>query len=189
MDLTMYDDTYRAFCNLLNNDHARVLDAACGPGNVSRYLMAQRPELNLLGIDLAPRMVELARATVPSAQFRVHDCRRLADLNHRFDGIVCAFGFPYLSCMEVTDFISSANKVLDSAGVLYLSCMEGKSEDSGYEFSSSGDRIYVNYHSEDHIRSALESHGFAIAEFTRLSSPSNAVKRTTDIVVIARKLQ
>ena len=41
MDLTMYDDSYREFCDLLTPGRARVLDAACGPGNVSRYLMAQ----------------------------------------------------------------------------------------------------------------------------------------------------
>ena len=49
MDLTMYDDSYREFCELLPQDRDRVLDVACGPGNVSRYLMALRPDLDLLG--------------------------------------------------------------------------------------------------------------------------------------------
>ena len=104
MGLTMYDDSYRAFCALLKPGRVRVLDAACGPGNVSRYLMAQRPDLDLLGIDLAPRMVELAREAVPSAHFAVHDCRHLAALQRRFDGIICAFGLPYLSGEEATGF-------------------------------------------------------------------------------------
>src|SRR5215469_7521526 len=91
MDLTMYDNSYREFCELLRRGPARVLDAACGPGNVSRYLKAHRPELELLGIDLAPRMVELAREAVPSALFVVHDCRRLAGLQGPFEGIICAF--------------------------------------------------------------------------------------------------
>jgi SAM-dependent methyltransferase len=86
MDLTLYDESYRNFCELLRPGRARVLDAACGPGNVSRCLLAHRPDLDLLGIDLAPRMVELARAAAPSAQFAVHDCRCLADLKRRFNG-------------------------------------------------------------------------------------------------------
>jgi hypothetical protein len=45
-------------------------------------------------------MVELAREAVPSAQFAVHDCRNLAELQRRFDGIICAFGLPYLSPEE-----------------------------------------------------------------------------------------
>jgi ubiquinone/menaquinone biosynthesis C-methylase UbiE len=74
LDLTMYNASYREFCELLPRGPARVLDAACGPGNVSRFLIAQRPELELMGIDLAPRMLELARETVPSGQFALHDC-------------------------------------------------------------------------------------------------------------------
>jgi predicted TPR repeat methyltransferase len=187
MDLTTYDATYRLFCELLSKDDANVLDAACGPGNVSRFLMEQRPALNLLGIDLAPRMVELAQAAVPTAQFRVHDCRRLMDLGQRFDGIICAFGFPYLSSVEASEFIASAAEILDDSGMLYLSFMEGKTEDSGFQFSSSGDRMYINYHGAPQIRDALESHGFTIAECVRLPSPSAANTPTTDIVVIAKK--
>src|SRR5215471_14256753 len=133
MDLTMYDDSYRVFCELLRPGRARVLDAACGPGNVSRYLMAQRAELALLGIDLAPRMVELARAAVPSVQFAVHDFRNLADLKDRFDGIICAFGLPYLLQEEAVAFIRAAYKALEPDGMFYLSTMLGRSEDSGFE--------------------------------------------------------
>ena len=139
MGLTMYDDSYREFCELLRQDRARVLDAECGPGNVSRYLMTQKPDLDLLGIDLAPRMVELAREAVPSAHFAVHDCRHLADLQLRFDGIICAFGLPYLSGEEATAFIRVGGQALDPGGVLYLSTMLGKTEDSGFQSCSTGD--------------------------------------------------
>jgi hypothetical protein len=37
----------------------------------------------LLGIDLAPRMVELARDAVPSAQFAVQDYRHLAEIRRQ----------------------------------------------------------------------------------------------------------
>ena len=76
----MCDDCYREFCGLLKPGCAHVLDAACGPGNLSRYLMKQRSDVDLLRIDLAPRMVELARLAVHSARFIIHDCRRLNDL-------------------------------------------------------------------------------------------------------------
>lgn len=187
MDLTMYDDFYRAFCELLPRGRARVLDAACGPGNVSRYLMAQRPDLDLLGIDLAPRMVELARAAVPSARFAVHDCRRLADLKQHFDGIICAFGLPYVSPEEAVDFVRAAGEALDSGGVLYLSTMLGRSEDSGFERCSSGDEVYINYYREDEIIGSLRQCGFTIVLQERIPSPSAAPKPTTDLIVIAKR--
>ncbi|MGA2248128.1 MAG: class I SAM-dependent methyltransferase [Verrucomicrobiota bacterium] len=187
MDLILYDDYYRAFCDLLKPGCARVLDAACGPGNVSRYLMTQRPELDLLGIDLAPRMVELARAAVPAARFAVHDCRRLADLQRRFDGIICAFGLPYLSPEEATVLIRETGQVLVPGGVLYLSTMLGRSEDSGFEVCSTGEQIYINYHSEDQVLHSLEECGYTILKKNRLPSPNAAVKKTTDLIVIAVK--
>jgi len=187
MDLTLYNDFYREFCELLPEGRARVLDAACGPGNVSRYLMAQRPELELLGIDLAPRMVELAREAVPSAEFAVHDCRHLGDLKRHFDGIICAFGLPYLSPEEAAAFIRAADGALDPGGVLYLSAMLGNREDSGFQRCSTGDQIYLNFHDEDHIVRLLEGSGFSALKKSRMASPSAASKVTTDLIVLAKK--
>jgi 2-polyprenyl-3-methyl-5-hydroxy-6-metoxy-1,4-benzoquinol methylase len=187
MDLTMYDESYREFCGLLRKGRARVLDAACGPGNVSRYLMAQRPDLELLGIDLAPRMVELAREAVPSARFAVHDCRHLADLNLRFDGIICGFGLPYLSEQEAAAFIKAASQALEPQGVLYLSTMLGRSEDSGFQPCSTGDLVYVNYYSEEQVIRVLPECGLTIVQQKQIPSPSGAPKPTTDLIVIAAK--
>ena len=186
MDLTMYDDYYRQFCEALRAGPARVLDAACGPGAVSRYLKAQRPELDLLGIDLAPRMVELAREAVPSAHFDVHDCRSLAELKGPFDGIISAFGLPYLSMEEATAFIQAAGQALVPGGVLYLSTMLGKPEDSGVQRTSTGDEVYIYFHSEEQIISSLHACGFAILKQAKISSPPAASKKTTDLIVIAK---
>lgn len=187
MDLAMYDESYRQFCELLRPGGARVLDAACGPGNVSRCLMTQRPDLELLGIDLAPQMVELARKAVPSARFSVHDCRALAGLKLRFDGIICAFGLPYFSWPEAAAFISAAGRALEPQGVLYISTMLGRSEDSGLQRCSSGDQVYVNYHSADQLIASLEGCGFSIIHQKRMQSPGAAPKATTDLILIARK--
>ena len=187
MDLTMYDEFCREFCDLLPQGHARVLDAACGPGTVSRYLMAQRPDLDLMGIDLAPRMVELARAAVPSAQFVVHDLRELAELKRRFHGIICAFGLPYLSSEEALAFIKSAGEFLEPNGVFYLSTMLGRSEDSGLERCSSGEEVYVTYYTEEQLVGWLQDSGFKIVRKERFASPSAASKSTTDLIVIATK--
>src|SRR6185436_17915308 len=186
MDLTMYDDSYRDFCEMLPPGSGRVLDASCGPGNVSRFLISQRPGLDLLGIDLAPRMVDLARKAVPSARFAVHDCRKLADLKLRVDGIICAFGLPYLSWPETASFIQAAYDSLQPGGVFYLSTLLGRPEESGFEPCSTGDQVYVNYHSEDQIVGALRDCGFTIVSQRQLPSPSAAPKPTTDLIVIAK---
>jgi 2-polyprenyl-3-methyl-5-hydroxy-6-metoxy-1,4-benzoquinol methylase len=187
MDLTMYDEGYLEFCRWLKPARARVLDAACGPGNVARYLMSQRPDLDLLGIDLAPRMVELAQEAVPAARFALHDCRRLGALRRRFDGIICAFGLPYLSEPEAAAFIQTAAEILEPEGVLYLSTMLGRAEDSGAQKTTTGDEVFVYYHSENQILDLVRACGFSLISHRRLASPSAASKPTTDLILIAQK--
>ena len=186
MDLALYDECYREFCELLPPGRARVLDAGCGPGNAARYLVAHRPELDLLGIDLAPRMVELAQAAVPSARFVVHDFRKLSDLNQRFDGIVCAFGLPYLTREEAGAFIQAAAEALEPEGVLYLSTLLGRSEESGLQRCSTGDQVYVTYYTEEEIIQSLRESGFGIVRQKQVPSPPGAAKATRDLVAIAR---
>jgi ubiquinone/menaquinone biosynthesis C-methylase UbiE len=187
MDLDLYDDTYQQFCECIKSGPARVLDVACGPGNVSRYLLRQRPDLDLLGIDLAPRMVALAQAAVPGARFKIHDCRRLSDLQQRFDGVICAFGLPYLSWDETRHLIHEVALLLEPGGVFYFSTMLGKPEDGGLKRCSSGDQVYLYYHSQADLLTILEAQGFTVRYPMHRASPGSAHTATTDLIVIARK--
>jgi cyclopropane fatty-acyl-phospholipid synthase-like methyltransferase len=66
----------------------RVLDAGCGPGRHSLAL-AERG-INVVGVDLAPEFIELARASAGDlrVEFRVGDVR---EINERdtYDAIIC----------------------------------------------------------------------------------------------------
>src|SRR5690349_18694421 len=77
MDVSMYHDTLDAFCNSIPKHNAQILEIACGPGNITQYLLQQRPGFNILGTDLAPNMLELARANNPEAKFKEMDGRNI----------------------------------------------------------------------------------------------------------------
>ena len=138
MELALYHDALNAFCALLPRKNAYILDAACGPGNISRYLSSQLADCNILGIDLAPNMLALARKNIPKGVFKEIDCRAISQLGQQFDGIICGFGLPYLSKDEAIQFIKDASQLLRPGGVLYLSTMEGAYSQSGFRSPSSG---------------------------------------------------
>jgi hypothetical protein len=94
---------------------------------------------------------------------------------------------PYLSGQETAAFLRAASLALEPGGVLYVSTMLGKSDDSGFERCSTGDQVYVNYHSEDEVIGSLENLGFMLLRRSRVPSPSEAAKKTTDLIVIAQK--
>ncbi|HEX9476180.1 MAG TPA: methyltransferase domain-containing protein [Candidatus Dormibacteraeota bacterium] len=75
----------------------RILDLACGPGNLSRRLAAMvSPGGDVVGVDLAPGMIALAtEAGIPNAKFLVMDIERLEFADALFDAAVCGHGLQF----------------------------------------------------------------------------------------------
>ncbi len=96
MDLDLYNDTYDYICNSVTKPNAKLLEIGCGPGNITKYLLTQRPDFDILGIDIAPNMIELAKKNNPSANFVVMDSRQINSLDKKYDGIIVGFCLPYL---------------------------------------------------------------------------------------------
>jgi ubiquinone/menaquinone biosynthesis C-methylase UbiE len=99
----------------------RILDLACGPGTMSRRLAAMvAPGGEVVGVDLAPGMIELARAmNIPSARFELMDIEELAFEVGSFDAVVCGHGFQYAP--DLPRALSEARRVLRSHGRLAAS--------------------------------------------------------------------
>ena len=53
MNFDFYFDTYDKFCELVANDSATILEVACGPGNITKYLLSKCAGFKIEGIDLA----------------------------------------------------------------------------------------------------------------------------------------
>jgi cyclopropane fatty-acyl-phospholipid synthase-like methyltransferase len=188
MDVSLYQDSLDLLCRLLKKD-AKVLELACGPGNVTRYLLSKRPDLRILGTDLAPNMLDLARANNPDADFQLMDCRDLDTLDVKYDGIICAFGLPYLSKEEAVKFIVDAGKTLSPEGFLFLSTMEDDYEKSGWQKPSSGEEglsAYIHFHQADYLETALKESSFDIINMHRVKSPEQKEKTEIDLLITAQ---
>jgi SAM-dependent methyltransferase len=167
---------------------ASVIDAACGPGNVSAHLAKLRPDLQLVGVDLAAGMIEQARSRVPGVEFLIADCRRIHELGRVFDACAFAFGLSYLTDEDASRFFISLNAALTDRAMLYLSTVTGARTSSGFEASSSGDAVYLEYRTAADIVGLVERAGYVV-EFTDLiASPANAPKPTQDLVLIAQRV-
>jgi ubiquinone/menaquinone biosynthesis C-methylase UbiE len=187
MDVSMYGDTFDLFCNSIQKQHPDVLELACGPGNITRYLLNKRPDLKILGTDLAPKMLELALQHNPEAIFKIMDCRDLGKLDRQYDAVMCGFGLPYLSKEDAIKLIHDASSILTDGGILYISTMEDDYSKSGLRSGSSGDQMYMHYHQADYLTTALEENGFKIIGLTRKEYPAGDGTDITDLVIVAGK--
>jgi trans-aconitate methyltransferase len=186
MDVSLYHDSLDVFCQRISKQKAEILELACGPGNITKYLLEKRPDFKILGTDLAPNMIELAQINNPTAKFQLLDCRDVNKTNTKFDAIVCGFGFPYLSKEDTIQFIADAGNQLNFNGVLYFSTMEDDNSKSGFKTGSTGDKMYQNFHQADYLTKALEDNGFKIINLQRKNYFYNE-EYTTDLIIIATK--
>jgi len=188
VDMDLYDATYDTFCGLLEKPHPKVLEIGCGPGNVTRYLLAKRPDFKIEAIDIAPNMVKLAARNNPAAKFRIMDCREIDKLADKFDAVMCGFCMPYLSKEDCAKLIKDCAFLLNSGGVVYFSTIEGDYFQSGYETDSSGQhKMYVYYHQEDHIAKELKENGFELIDLIRKYYPKQDGTCDTHMIFIAKK--
>jgi len=184
MDVSLYSESLDAFCALMAPG-AAILEVACGPGNITQYLLRQRPDLRILATDLAPKMLELAKANNPGANIMEMDGKAIGSLERQFNGVVCGFLLPYLSKEEAGDFISAAAGRLLPGGALYLSTMEDDYNKSGIYKSSSGDEVYIYYHEERQLVRMLEACGLHIRHLQRKNYRDSNDVAVTDLVIVA----
>lgn len=188
MNLELYHSSYDLFCEAVTCENAAVLELACGPGNITRYVQNKRPDFKILATDLAEKMLALGRINVPEAEFQLMDSRKLEKLDQNFDAIICGFCLPYLSKEEAVELIASMSKKLNRGGVVYISTMEDDYENSRIEKSSSGEHeLFTYFHEAGYLTSALEKNQFKILSLDRKEFIRENDTRYDDLIIIARK--
>ena len=70
--------------------HGKVLDVACGTGDMVVELMKQG--CSVTGVDISEEMLAIAKGKVPSATCLVADAEHLTFEDESFDAVTCAFG-------------------------------------------------------------------------------------------------
>lgn len=187
MDVSLYHQTFDSFLSRLPIKEAEILEVACGPGNITKYLLSEQPALRIFGTDLAPQMLEIAKQHNPTATFELLDAREIKSLGKKFHGILCGFCFPYFSKEEALKFIHDASSVLLDNGVIYISTMEDDYSKSGPKKGSQGDEIFMHFHEAAYLTEELLKNGFTNIDTHRLESKGTDGLTYTDLVLIAKK--
>lgn len=186
MDVSLYGNTFDFFCDHIPNN-GEILELACGPGNITKYLLNKRPDLNILGTDLSVNMVEIAKKNNPTAEFQLMDSRAIGKVKKKYDAIMCGFCLPYLSKEETQQLIQDASKVLEPKGVLYISTMEDDYEKSAFKKGSGGDEIFMHYYRAEFLTEVFKENGFTILDLQRIESFMTDGTKVVDLVIIAEK--
>lgn len=149
------------FISLLNKGDL-VLDAGCGGGTKSRH-MADRG-LHVIGMDFAEKMIEIAKAEAPNAEFIEADINDVNKLDYAFDGIFMQAVLLHIPRKNASEVIKKAASRLKKGGYLYVAVKERKSGGPDEEMRRENDYGYpyerfFSYFTQDEIESYMKNCG------------------------------
>jgi len=163
-DVSYYKDSLEKFVSRLGQD-ARVLELACGPGNVTEFIHNCRNDLQIECVDIAPAMIALVKKKLPRVICHLQDIKSFKIRKNHYDGMICSFGLPYFTKKEAGQFFYNISNGLKKNGVAYLSTMQGDLEGfESFEFAC-GTEIYIIYHTREFLDAEIEKNGLRIIEY------------------------
>ncbi|MBT2387073.1 class I SAM-dependent methyltransferase [Streptomyces sp. ISL-11] len=140
---------------------SRILDVGCGTGLPTARQLSDAGH-QVVGVDLSPGMLDLARGNVPEAEFRLADIAGLRD-GHlgTFDGIAAFFALLMLPRPEIPHALRMLRGMLRPGGLLALSMVEADVDDFAIPFL--GNTIRVSGYLREELRQVVCEAGFDVA--------------------------
>ena len=127
----IYESDHAGVYNLCKKDYPDILaeiekepftdllDAGCGTAPMLSLLTERFPDAHFTGIDLTPKMVEVAKAkNLPNTTLVCGDCENLPFEEDAFDVIICSQSFHHYPNSEA--FLKSVRRCLRRSGRLIL---------------------------------------------------------------------
>jgi len=167
------------FIDKLNGD--KVLDIGCGSGRDAEYFVSKG--LDVIGIDLSDRFIEISQAKVPKAKFIKMDMRNIDFPVEYFDGIWLMASILHIPKLEIKDTIIKFREVLKTNGIIYISVKLGEGEKFVKRDRYKGLEKFFAFYTESEISNLLEDFGFEIIKLSLYKVP----KQDTWIDVFAIK--
>lgn len=166
-DKTLHDwgrDDLLKFAKLVGRG-AKVLDLGCASGYQSKLLCDQG--LNVVGIDLSPKMIAVVQKRVLNAEFAVRDMTEMDFAGGSFDGVYARASLLHIPKKLIPKVLNSISKILKENGYLYLALKEGSGEGE-FEDERHGRKFkrFFSFFEKQEIINLLSNAGFGVEGVT-----------------------
>ncbi len=153
-----------------------IADVGCGPGHVTRFL-AQRHS-DVIGVDISPGMIAVARERAPELAFEVGSMLDLPAADGTWAGVVALYSIIHLTAEERATASREFARVIRPGGWLLLAFHVDSSEFAAGEVnhltSWFGERVQLDGYFLDpsNVLAPLQAAGFAlVAKLERQPTP------------------
>jgi SAM-dependent methyltransferase len=141
-----------------------IVDLGCGPGHVARYLHDRGA--TTVGIDLSPKMIEVARSLHPDLAFRVGDMTALDEPDGSFGGAVLFYSIVHFAPGELPAVFRELARVLVPGGRALVAFHAGDQVIHRDELFGARVDLDFRFHDPDAVARALGAAGLPVVEHT-----------------------
>jgi SAM-dependent methyltransferase len=143
---------------------ATALDVGCGPGHVGRYLSDRG--VDVVGVDLSPAMVEIARRLNPALRFELADMRSLPMEDGAVGAIVAFYSLIHIPRAEVPAVLGEFRRVLAPSGQVLLAVHGGSGTVTSAEFLGKRVPFEATLFANDELVELVSNAGFEVTGAT-----------------------
>ncbi|MFE9746685.1 class I SAM-dependent DNA methyltransferase [Saccharothrix saharensis] len=139
-----------------------VADVGCGPGHITAHLRGLG--LDAFGVDLSPRMVDIARRDHPGARFEVGSMTDLPLADGSVGGVLAFYSVIHVPDAEVPAVFAHFRRVLRPGGVVMLGFHVGDRDHLKTEgYGGHPMSLHVHRRPVERVAGWLRDAGFTIA--------------------------
>ncbi|MDE3085450.1 MAG: class I SAM-dependent methyltransferase [Acidobacteriota bacterium] len=153
-----------------------VADLGCGPGHVAGWLAGTGARV--VGVDLAPAMVEVGRRSFPDVEFRCGDLLALPATDGEFGAALALYSIIHLQAGELDAAFAEIRRVLRPSSLLLVAFHIGHETRHLSDWFGHEVELDFRFFETGTVREALESAGLSVeATVERRHLPEEAETR------------
>jgi SAM-dependent methyltransferase len=150
-----------------------VADVGCGPGHVTAYL--QESGVDVLGVDLSPAMIEVARRDHPGLPFAVGSMTELGLADASVAGLVAWYSLIHIPDASIGAVFAQFRRVVRPGGLLLLGFHSGDGSRLKTEgYGGHPMNVWIHRRQPAQVAGWLEDAGFAVEAQLTLSSAAGS---------------
>lgn len=148
------------------NKDSLICDAGCGPSaHIGRYLFDKG--INVIGVDISEKCVELARLNNPEMKFECADISNMSFDDNSFDGLISYYSIINTPKIYMDKIFAEFRRVLKPNGYLLVAVKAGTTEGYIDDLLGVETKIYSSLFTQEEIVAYFSQAGFLLEFFDK----------------------
>lgn len=146
-----------------NRDKGKLIDLGCGPGQTTKYL-AEGGWKDLLGVDISPEMVKVAKMINPQLNFETADMLNLQYPDKTFGAAIAFYSIVHFDYSQIKIAFDEIKRILTNNGQFLFSFHIGDNAVHLDDFLDQKVNIDFHFFEPNKIIELLTATGFEIID-------------------------